>query len=254
MFVPSPSVSFRSFGRERHSHRTAISLNDPLFFEQNVYEHDSRPRCSDGARPQKRLVSPPVVELDDPAGIPLNPVEGNIVLLWAPAGSEAISTYDEVLETDNGEDVLPEYVSGHLDGGLEEKSSTATADLVYYGRELAKNLPLAGDEPFGVTMVPYGGGSLDLSAFEVHERPPDVAYEYRVIPVPLSLDEAATEAAKAVPEECDQPAGKILPPSASVAVAAVGVVFLASTVGVWALRTRPQTLSKHPLATSRARR
>lgn len=154
-------------------------------------------------------VSPDVIELDEVTeDASYGSLEGNIMLSWAPSDSSALEVFDENLSSEKSglsDDLEAEMVHEHDATAPDE--ATVVADLTYYGRELAGGLSLAAVDPFGLALIPYEGGSLDPSAFELHQRAQgDVEFDYRLVVVPPTLGSAEQEATEVVPEEFDGPA------------------------------------------------
>lgn len=181
----------------------------------------------------ERAVRPPVVELDGD-DTSLGQVEGTMTLVWAESGNEAIEAFDEALATGSMDQELYDQIAESIEGRLDEAvASDAVADFVYHGVEMVSDVSLDAVDPFGATVVSYEGGSLDPSAFEVREHADGLDYEYRVIVIPPTLDEAEADAAQFVPSDDESalvPAPSKAAPGLAIAFAA-GVLAGAAVAG-----------------------
>lgn len=180
------------------------------------------------ANRRQRQRMPQVIKLD-PETVADTALEGTITVLGAETESELLTAFEHAVETDDVDfacDVQARIAETIETASDLDEEAPVLADVVYHDRTVVTT-PVESNQ-FSAAMTPYDGGSLDHSAFEIHEHvadDTDVECEYRVVVAPPATDRAEQDAADAAPDGAEDAAIVFGPAHASVAWAfAAGVV------------------------------
>lgn len=151
---------------------------------------------------------------------------------FSPIPGQHEDEYESALEAGEYERAL-EIHQRLLEETEDERDATSDADdratLSYQDRELSTDLSLDEADPVGFTVLPYHGGDLDFTAFEIEERlgSESDGYEYRLIVTPPSMNDGELEATETVGADVDEPALGVEQPEMAVLAAAVAAAVIA---------------------------